>query len=236
MKIFVTGQPRRLSELKAKLGDVHEVFSRPDDAGQFPERQILEKFDLLFDLNFDDDDSRLPLYGLLFQKPVIVSAVKKTLKRMHEESTGAVQCHLIGINALPTFINRPKVEVSFAKNEAVKVWDAMANKLGWEYLSVKDETGMVTPRVIAMIINEACFTLEEQTASMDDIDLAMKLGTNYPYGPFEWCDRIGIKDVYETLSAIAAETGDTRYRISKLLEDKYRENVSFYKQDLQGNS
>ena len=56
---------------------------------------------------------------------------------------------------------------------------------------VKDLPGFVSARIVAMIINEAWFTREAGTASEKDIDLAMKLGTGYPYGPFEWTALIG---------------------------------------------
>ena len=68
-----------------------------------------------------------------------------------------------------------------------------------KYLCVEDRSGLVTPRLICMIINEAYYALEEGTASRDDIDLAIKSGTNYPYGPFEWAKRIGIRNVVEFL-------------------------------------
>jgi 3-hydroxybutyryl-CoA dehydrogenase len=48
-------------------------------------------------------------------------------------------------------------------------------------------------------------------ASKADIDLSMKLGTNYPFGPFEWADRIGVDKLRKLLLAIQLETGDSRY-------------------------
>lgn len=72
-----------------------------------------------------------------------------------------------------------------------------------------------------MIINEAYYTVQEGTASRLDIDQAMKLGTNYPYGPFEWCQRIGIKHVYELLEAVYEDTHDERYKICSLLKREY---------------
>ena len=69
-----------------------------------------------------------------------------------------------------------------------------------------------------MIINEAYFAIEEDVASRTDIDLAMKLGTNYPFGPFEWSQRIGIKNVYQLLKAVFESTQDERYKICSLLE------------------
>ncbi len=102
-------------------------------------------------------------------------------------------------------------------------------ELGWEYESVKASAGLVTPRTVAMIINEAYFTAEEGTASREDIDVSMKLGTNYPFGPFEWCSRIGIRNVYEVLRAVHAETGNERYRASASLEKEY--NAFIQQQD-----
>jgi 3-hydroxybutyryl-CoA dehydrogenase len=72
-----------------------------------------------------------------------------------------------------------------------------------------------------MIINEAYFTLEEGTANREDIDKGMKLGTAYPFGPFEWSQLVGIDVVYETLLAIKTDTGDERYKICNLLKTDY---------------
>lgn len=102
------------------------------------------------------------------------------------------------------------------------------NELGWNYEIVGDRVGMVTPRVIFMIINEACFALQEGTAGKEDIDRSMKLGTNYPKGPFEWADQIGIRDTYETLNAIFTDTGDERYKVCPLLKTKYLKQEKFY--------
>ena len=71
-----------------------------------------------------------------------------------------------------------------------------------------------------MIINEAYYTVEEGTATREDVDMAMKLGTNYPFGPFEWCERIGSKNVCGLLDAVYEDTKDERYSICRLLRDE----------------
>jgi 3-hydroxybutyryl-CoA dehydrogenase len=86
---------------------------------------------------------------------------------------------------------------------------------------VNSRVGLITPRVVCMIINEAFYTVQEGTATEGDIDQAMKLGTNYPMGPFEWCDKIGLADVYETLEALYQDTHDERYKICSLLKQRY---------------
>jgi 3-hydroxybutyryl-CoA dehydrogenase len=100
-------------------------------------------------------------------------------------------------------------------------------QLNWNYKIVEDRVGMVTPRIIFMIINEACYTLQEGTASMQDIDISMKLGTNYPMGPFEWANKIGINHVYQTLENLYQDTHDERYKVCPLLKTKYLKGEDF---------
>jgi 3-hydroxybutyryl-CoA dehydrogenase len=122
---------------------------------------------------------------------------------------------------LPTFINRPLLEVCLWKEEDKDALQEVCHSLQTEYQIVDDRVGLVTPRVISMIINEAYYTALEGTASREDIDMAMKLGTNYPYGPFEWCQRIGVKHVYELLEALYEDTKDERYKICPMLKKEY---------------
>lgn len=77
--------------------------------------------------------------------------------------------------------------------------------------------GFVFPRTIVQIINEAFFALEEEVASKEDIDRAMKFGVNYPKGPFEWAQG---RELYvkTLLSELLEKTGDKRYRASSLIK------------------
>ena len=101
----------------------------------------------------------------------------------------------------------------------------VCDQLKTEFVVVEDRVGMVSARVICMIINEAYNTFGEGTASKEDINLAMKLGTNYPLGPFEWCTEIGVRNVYELLEAIFRDTNDERYRIAPELVKEYTETA-----------
>ena len=107
-----------------------------------------------------------------------------------------------GFCGLPSFVNRPCFEVScFDAGTADKLKD-ICQALQTDFVVVADQAGLITARVICMIINEAYYTLEEGTASREDIDLAMKLGTNYPYGPFEWGELIGVKNVKRVVEIV----------------------------------
>ena len=89
--------------------------------------------------------------------------------------------------------------------------------LNIETEEVEDEVGLVFPRILAMIINEAAFALTEKTAVARDIDEAMKKGTNYPLGPLEWAEKIGIEDVYAVLQGLFEQLGEDRYRPAPLI-------------------
>jgi len=60
------------------------------------------------------------------------------------------------------------------------------------------------------------FTLAEEVSSKQETDIAMKLGTNYPYGPFEWAEKIGLKNILALLQQLGKE--QQRYQPAALLE------------------
>ena len=220
MKIYVVGAENRIEELKEKLStlEISKITSGPAYGAS-------TDFDMIIDLNFDDSDDSLQYYAELENSLVIVSAVKKQLRDAVSKSPKPIKCKLAGLNALPTFINRALWEMSFLNEADENFILAKLNEINIQAKKVEDRVGMVTPRIILMIINEAFYTVQEGTAEKSNIDSAMKLGTNYPMGPFEWADKIGIKDVYEGLKAIKEDTGDERYKICPLLKSTYLENI-----------
>ncbi|MEX0805469.1 MAG: 3-hydroxyacyl-CoA dehydrogenase family protein [Candidatus Binatia bacterium] len=90
--------------------------------------------------------------------------------------------------------------------------------LGKETIKVKDAAGLTFPRILSLIINEAARSLEEGVANAEEIDIAMRLGVNYPIGPLRWADRIGLDEVLAVLEGLERETGDDRYRPAPLLK------------------
>lgn len=226
MKALLIGADNRIEELKQKFANFSNIEI---EIGVNAEDEDYSEYDVIIDLNFDDDPSGLEFYAQLKNKPVIVSCAKQQLAETAYLYGERIHCMLIGLNALPTFINRPKWEVSLLHTPQKSKATDFLNELGVEHHWVEDRVGMVTPRIIFMIINEACYTLQEGTASIEDIDLGMKLGTNYPKGPFEWADAIGITDVFETLAALYEDTKEERYKICPLLKTKYLKNQRFYK-------
>ncbi|HJQ19665.1 MAG TPA: 3-hydroxyacyl-CoA dehydrogenase NAD-binding domain-containing protein [Gemmatimonadaceae bacterium] len=83
-------------------------------------------------------------------------------------------------------------------------------------------------RVLAMLINEAADALLFQVASVQDIDLAMTKGVNYPRGLLAWADDIGAGEVYRRLEALQDEYGEDRYRPSAVLRARARDGARFH--------
>jgi 3-hydroxybutyryl-CoA dehydrogenase len=89
--------------------------------------------------------------------------------------------------------------------------------VGKDTVRVKDSPGLTFPRILSLIINEAARSLEEGVASAEEIDIAMRLGVNYPQGPLKWADQIGLDEVLAVLDGLHSATGDDRYRAAPLI-------------------
>jgi 3-hydroxybutyryl-CoA dehydrogenase len=100
----------------------------------------------------------------------------------------------------------------------VKQTEELFKAVGKETVRVKDSAGLTFPRILSLIINEAARSLEEGVASAEEIDVAMRLGVNYPQGPLRWADQIGLDEVLAVLEGLQRETGDDRYRPAPLLK------------------
>src|ERR1700733_9534405 len=148
---------------------------------------------IVFDLLFDNTLERTFLLKQFLPRPVFINAVNETLADINQP--------FIRINAWPTFLNRAITELVCLPEQEPLVKDIF-KKLGWDYQLVPDIIGMVSARIIGMIINEAYFTLDKKVSTKKQIDIAMKLGTNYPYGPFEWSELIGLKRIHTMLTLL----------------------------------
>ena len=80
-------------------------------------------------------------------------------------------------------------------------------RLGKRVVLVASSPGLVLGRIVGSIVNEAVIAVHEGVASAEDVDLAMRLGTNYPLGPIAWGREIGGARIARILRAVAAEYG-----------------------------
>ncbi|MEM6524160.1 MAG: 3-hydroxyacyl-CoA dehydrogenase family protein [Bacteroidota bacterium] len=213
MKIGLIGDKLSLEEIQAKF-DGHEIaFIKIEE---IPALQ--ESLDFVFHFTFEENPDDLELISRCPGPVFFLNTVKTSLAEV-SFLHGELNDNVFGFNGLPGFLDRPLLEVT-SMGSPDGLLDNLV-KINFEYQLVSDRVGMVTPRIICMIINEAFYTFQEGTASKEDINLGMKLGTNYPYGPFEWLEIIGIQEVYELLEALYDDTKDSRYKVCPLLKRDY---------------
>jgi 3-hydroxybutyryl-CoA dehydrogenase len=118
----------------------------------------------------------------------------------------------------PSYLQRSMVEGGLlGKKSGRGFYDYGAEKTGEDNDSESSED--VPLRVISCIVNEAFLALSEGVATAEDIDRAMKLGANYPRGPFEWEKEIGAKNIVETLDSLRANYGDA-YLAAPVLRER----------------
>src|SRR5690606_4266775 len=77
----------------------------------------------------------------------------------------------------------------------------------------------ILDRILAMLINEAVDALYMGVATVEDLDLAMTKGVNYPKGLMAWCEEIGPDKVLSQLDILEQHYHDSRYRASPLLRE-----------------
>jgi 3-hydroxybutyryl-CoA dehydrogenase len=195
-------------------GNVH--FSRT--LGKIPNK-IVAVFELT---NLDENAKRARLQKLerhcmpetlLFSSSVTVTATSLSASLTYPR-------RFIGIAALPTLIGNDLIELAPAPlthKKTIETAAVLLLDLRKEVSIVDDRVGMILPRILCCLINEATFALQEEIASIRDIDTAMELGTNYPLGPVSWGKKIGFDHVLAVMDALHRDLGEDRYRPSPML-------------------
>jgi len=157
--------------------------------------------DAFFDFEFQMKKERIDFLSALLPKPVFINELVHTLDQVGQP--------FIRINAWPTFLKRPVAEIAVKTEDQKTPLIEIFDKMSWQYQFVPDLPGMISALIICQVINEAYYTLQEKISTKEEIDIAMKLGTNYPLGPFEWSEKIGLGKIYELLSILCKT--DHRY-------------------------
>ena len=157
-------------------------------------------------------DKNYPVNYSQTTKPVFINSVAITLQELNATP------NVLRINGWQGFLQRPVWEIAGTIDSNAAI---ILEKLNKKAAIVKDEPGLVSARIIAMIINEAYFALGDNVSTKEEIDIAMKLGTNYPFGPFEWAEKIGLKKIYDLLKKLSA--ADKRYQPAPMLINEITE-------------
>ncbi len=138
---------------------------------------------------------------------------------------------VVGYSGLPSVLERQLIELApglRTSPEAAQRANQFVQSLGRDTEIVADGPGLALPRMIACLVNEAAYALQEGVAGVRGIDTAMKLGVNYPNGPLEWADAIGPDRILRVLEGLQEQTGEDRYRPSPYLRKLVAAGANFY--------
>lgn len=196
MRILICGSPQQQAEIKNALPENLNEIIFQENFINYPDNFPLDGLFLLNEKHID--------FNLLPVKyPVFINEVIGILKDLNAPA------NVLRINGWAGFLQRKVWEV--AGNISVDA-ERVAEALGRKLIVVKDEPGLISAKVIGAIINEAFYALNEKVSTKDEINIAMKLATNYPFGPFEWAEKIGYQKIHDLLSKLS-ET-DSKYKPS----------------------
>ena len=209
MQIIILCTEAQKKEITIQEGTGH-LITFIQSFGQFEQ---YKDADVFIDLTFDMEPGKITFFKTL-SKTVIIHSVEDTLEQMNVP--------FIRINGWPTFLKPFVAEASGNSKKAMQEAEAALQTLGRKIEWLPDEPGFVTARVICCIINEAYFALADGVSTKEEMDAAMKLGTAYPYGPFEWASLMGLKNVAGLLLKLSKK--NIRYQPCPLLmEEAYNQ-------------
>ncbi|WP_315902026.1 3-hydroxyacyl-CoA dehydrogenase [Photobacterium rosenbergii] len=118
------------------------------------------------------------------------------------------------------YLTTPVIALAPARQNTQQQTEAVVafiQSLGKQVILTKDYPGMVMWRTLGMLVNEGLDLVNKGGASLEDIDMAMKSGVNYPQGPIEWGRQLGWQYLEQTLDQLTHFYGEERYRPSPLL-------------------
>jgi len=206
-------------ELDRVLANIHGTVSLKEavSGAQVVIEAIIEKMDAKKAL-FSELDSISP--------PDVVFASNTSSLSITEMASATRRAdRVIGMhffNPAPVMKLIEVIRGSETSDETTAFAKSFSAKLGKDPVEVKESPGFVVNRLLVPMMNEAFNLLMEGVASPQDIDKAMKLGTNMPMGPFELADYTGLDIGLDVMEVLHRETGDSKFRPSPLLRKYVR--------------
>jgi 3-hydroxybutyryl-CoA dehydrogenase len=183
----------------------------------------LEGCDIVIESVVEDIDVKKSLFGALDQavKPGAILATNTSTLPVVELAAWTNRpdkvCGIHFFNPAPAMTLVEVVRPLTASDETIAAAMAFATACGKEPVEVADRAGFIVNALLFPYLNNAVRMLEEGTASMAAIDSAMKGGCNFPMGPLELLDLVGLDTSLSILEALYAEFKDPNYAPAPLL-------------------
>ena len=150
-------------------------------------------------------------------------ATRRAMEDRHE--------HLVLFDLALDFATTPRLGVARADQcgmAAFRTVCATLGEAGFACSPLDDVAGLVVLRLIAMLVNESADAVAHGVCSAEAIDVAMRYGVNYPRGPMEWSEQVGLAVFARALANLREHYGEERYRTSALITRKGYTGAGFH--------
>jgi 3-hydroxybutyryl-CoA dehydrogenase len=222
MGIIKTSLGKFVQKEKIKQEEMNEALGRLRTSIDM--KNAAKDADYVIEAVFEKAEVKLPIFGQLevvCPKETILASNTSGIPVSLLSSATRRPDKVIGthfMNPVPLMKGVEIVRTLLTSEETLKVSLDFIKSLGKETVVVRDSPGFVTNRIITLVMNEAAKLLEENLASIEDIDKIEKLSHNWPMGPFELADMVGIDVIVDLLEGIYQQTGWERYKPAPLLK------------------
>ena len=185
--------------------------------GHTPVAHALEKWLRTRGLNFERDSSAswtgLRCEGVEMRVTDGRTATQVAVENGHRELV-LIDLPLIGDKLM-------QLGMAFSATASAQAQAVAVNTLaacGWHAEVMADAPGLWAARTVCMLINEGADAVHQGVCSEAAADAAMKLGVNWPAGPFDWLQAVGVEHVVSVLDHLFSATRNHRYRVSPWLQ------------------
>ena len=191
--------------------------------------EAIKKVDIVIEAVFEDMDLKTKLMAKLdslCDNNIILASNTSSLSISDMASQSKHQERIVGIhffNPAPVMKLIELIKGKNTSNETLQIAKEFSKKLDKRVVIVKDSPGFVTSRLIYTMCNEAIKMKEEGLASTEDIDIACKMAFNFPMGPLELSDLVGL-DVYQHIGEYLAKEFGEKYKPSSLINEMVERN------------
>ncbi|MEE9593627.1 MAG: 3-hydroxyacyl-CoA dehydrogenase NAD-binding domain-containing protein [Thermoplasmata archaeon] len=217
---------KRVGRGKMTQEEVETILGRIEGFTEL--EKALEGSDVVIEAVFEDMAVKKEVYGevdRLTADDVVFASNTSSLSITEMAAITGRPDRFVGMhffNPAPVMKLVEVIRGSETSDETVELAMELSRRLGKEPVEVRESAGFVVNRLLVPMMNEAFNLLLENVASAEDIDKAMKLGTNMPMGPFELADFTGLDVGLAVMEVLQRESGDPKFRPSPLLRQLVR--------------
>jgi len=225
MKIIEKSLGRLLKKEAISQEENDLVLNRIERTTKFED---LSDVDLVIEAVFEDMGVKKEIYNKLdkvTREDVVLATNTSSLPIVEIAVSTSKADKVVGMhffNPAPVMKLVEIIKTLATSDETAQLAYDFALAVGKEPVMTKDSPGFIVNRILIPMLNEAVFAYQDGVGTPEDIDKAMKLGTNQPIGPLALVDLIGLDVTLDVMDTFYREFQDSKFRAAPLLRQMVR--------------